>query len=114
MRTQGYAVCRGEMIIGSWGVAAPIFGSVGQPVAVLCLWGPTTVAGANGSTRSAGSPAGRRRTSAERGHGEVAVLVRSGRGQLAQVGRSGNPARPVASVFTASTWCSWISLVSKP
>ncbi len=39
-RAQGYAVCKGEMITGSWGVSAPIFGSVGQPVAVLCLWGP--------------------------------------------------------------------------
>jgi DNA-binding IclR family transcriptional regulator len=40
VRAQGYAVCKGEMISGSWGVSAPIFGSLGRPVAVLCLWGP--------------------------------------------------------------------------
>jgi len=31
-----------------------------------------------------------------------------------QVGRSGIPLTPAAVVFVASTWCSWISLVSKP
>ena len=87
----------------------------------------TTVAAPTGSTRSAGSPAGRRRTSAARGHVSgrprrsprgwrlhPAPDLMDGSCQLAQVGRSGNPARPVASVLTASTWCSWISLVSKP
>ena len=31
-----------------------------------------------------------------------------------QVGRSGNPSSPWSSVLAASTWCSWISLRSKP
>ncbi|CCH78501.1 Repressor of aceBA operon [Nostocoides japonicum T1-X7] len=41
IRTRGYALYRGELENDdSWGVAAPIFGSLGQPLAVLCLWGP--------------------------------------------------------------------------
>lgn len=40
IRAQGYAVCRGELEEGSWGVAAPVLGIHGEPVAVLCLWGP--------------------------------------------------------------------------
>ncbi len=39
-RLQGYAVCRGELEEGSWGVASPVIGAHGEPVAVLCLWGP--------------------------------------------------------------------------
>lgn len=39
-RRLGYAICRGEFENGSWGVAAPIFDAFGEPVAVLCLWGP--------------------------------------------------------------------------
>lgn len=39
-RARGYAICRGELEEGSWGVAAPVFGDHGEPVAVLCLWGP--------------------------------------------------------------------------
>ena len=34
--------------------------------------------------------------------------------QESQVGRSGKPLRPSSSVRPASTWCSWISLRSKP
>jgi DNA-binding IclR family transcriptional regulator len=40
IREQGYAVCRGEHEEGSWGVAAPVLGIHGEPVAVLSLWGP--------------------------------------------------------------------------
>ncbi|WP_048555387.1 IclR family transcriptional regulator, partial [Nostocoides japonicum] len=40
-RGRGYAVCRGELEEGSWGVAAPIVAPTdGGVVAVLCLWGP--------------------------------------------------------------------------
>jgi len=31
VRTQGFAVCRDEMVNGSWGVSAPIFGSSASP-----------------------------------------------------------------------------------
>lgn len=40
IREQGYAVCRGELEAGSWGVAATILGVHDEPVAVVCLWGP--------------------------------------------------------------------------
>jgi IclR family transcriptional regulator, acetate operon repressor len=40
VRAQGFAVCRGELEEGSWGVAAPVLGIKEQPVAILCLWGP--------------------------------------------------------------------------
>lgn len=40
IRAQGYAVCRGELEEGSWGVAAPVLGVREEPVAVVCLWGP--------------------------------------------------------------------------
>jgi DNA-binding IclR family transcriptional regulator len=40
IRSTGYAVCRGEFERGSWGVAAPVTGSAGQVVALVCLWGP--------------------------------------------------------------------------
>jgi DNA-binding IclR family transcriptional regulator len=40
IRAQGYAVCRGELEEGSWGVAAPVLGKREEPVAVVCLWGP--------------------------------------------------------------------------
>jgi IclR family acetate operon transcriptional repressor len=40
IRAQGYAVCRGELEEGSWGVAAPVLGMREEPVAVVCLWGP--------------------------------------------------------------------------
>jgi IclR family acetate operon transcriptional repressor len=40
IRSQGYAVCAGELQPGSWGVAAPVHGDDGATVAVLCLWGP--------------------------------------------------------------------------
>ncbi|MGC4111530.1 MAG: IclR family transcriptional regulator [Nocardioides sp.] len=40
IRAQGYAVCRGELEDGSWGVAAPVLGVRDEPVAVICLWGP--------------------------------------------------------------------------
>jgi DNA-binding IclR family transcriptional regulator len=39
IRAQGYAVCRGELEEGSWGVAAPVLGTRDEPVAVVCLWG---------------------------------------------------------------------------
>ena len=39
-RRRGYAVCRGELEDGAWGVAAPVLGAHRRPVAVLCLWGP--------------------------------------------------------------------------
>ena len=39
-RRRGYTFCRGEQVDGSWGVAAPVFGPHGRPIAVLCLWGP--------------------------------------------------------------------------
>ncbi|HEX3932821.1 MAG TPA: IclR family transcriptional regulator [Nocardioides sp.] len=40
IRAQGYAVCRGELEDGSWGVAAAVLGVREEPVAVVCLWGP--------------------------------------------------------------------------
>lgn len=40
VRGKGFAVCQGEFELGSWGVAAPVLGSRGVPVAALCLWGP--------------------------------------------------------------------------
>ncbi len=40
IRAQGYAVCRGELEEGSWGVASPVLGIREEPVAVVCLWGP--------------------------------------------------------------------------
>jgi IclR family acetate operon transcriptional repressor len=40
IRSTGYAVCRGEFEPGSWGVAAPVLGTAGQAVALVCLWGP--------------------------------------------------------------------------
>jgi IclR family transcriptional regulator, acetate operon repressor len=40
VRAQGFAVCRGELEVGSWGVAAPVLGVKDQPIAVVCLWGP--------------------------------------------------------------------------
>jgi DNA-binding IclR family transcriptional regulator len=40
IRSRGYAISRGEIEEGSWGVAAPIFGAEGEPVAALSLWGP--------------------------------------------------------------------------
>jgi DNA-binding IclR family transcriptional regulator len=40
IRAQGYAVCRGELQQGSWGVAATLLGVHQEPVAVVCLWGP--------------------------------------------------------------------------
>jgi len=40
IRAQGYAVCRGELETGSWGVAAALLGIRQEPVAVVCLWGP--------------------------------------------------------------------------
>jgi IclR family transcriptional regulator, acetate operon repressor len=39
IRAQGYAVCRGELEQGSWGVAATLLGVREEPVAVVCLWG---------------------------------------------------------------------------
>ena len=89
---------------------------------MICLWGPDHRGGGD-RFDALGRLARRAAQDLSRAwHGEVAVLgahpeagdmhpapdVNGGRGQLAQVGRSGNPARPVASVFTASTWCSWI------
>lgn len=43
IRAQGYAIHSGRYQGASgsaWGVAAPIIGGLGEPVAVLCLWGP--------------------------------------------------------------------------
>jgi DNA-binding IclR family transcriptional regulator len=40
IRDQGYAVCRGELEVGSWGVAAPVLDTREEPVALVCLWGP--------------------------------------------------------------------------
>jgi IclR family transcriptional regulator, acetate operon repressor len=43
IRAQGYAIHSGRYQGASesaWGVAAPIIGALGEPVAVLCLWGP--------------------------------------------------------------------------
>jgi len=40
VRARGYAVCRGELEEGLWGVAAPLVGVDGEAVAVVCLWGP--------------------------------------------------------------------------
>jgi IclR family acetate operon transcriptional repressor len=43
IRAQGYATHSGSYggtTGSSWGVAAPVMGAVGEPVAVLCLWGP--------------------------------------------------------------------------
>jgi IclR family acetate operon transcriptional repressor len=39
VRSRGYAVCRGELEIDSWGVAAPVHRR-GRLVAAVCLWGP--------------------------------------------------------------------------
>jgi IclR family acetate operon transcriptional repressor len=39
VRSRGYAVCRGELEIDSWGVAAPVLRR-GRLVAAVCLWGP--------------------------------------------------------------------------
>jgi IclR family transcriptional regulator, acetate operon repressor len=39
IRAQGYAVCRGELETGSWGVAAALLGVREEPVAVVCFWG---------------------------------------------------------------------------
>lgn len=40
VRAQGYAVCRGELEEGQWGVAAALLGFHDEPVAVVCFWGP--------------------------------------------------------------------------
>jgi DNA-binding IclR family transcriptional regulator len=40
IREHGYAVCRGELEVGSWGVAAPVLDTREEPVALVCLWGP--------------------------------------------------------------------------
>lgn len=40
VRWKGFAVCQGEFEVGSWGVAAPVLGVHGEPVAAVCLWGP--------------------------------------------------------------------------
>jgi IclR family acetate operon transcriptional repressor len=40
IRASGYAVCRGELELGSWGVAAPVPNPRGEVIAFLCLWGP--------------------------------------------------------------------------
>jgi IclR family acetate operon transcriptional repressor len=40
IRSRGYAICRGELEDGSWGVSAPVLGPDGSPVALICLWGP--------------------------------------------------------------------------
>jgi DNA-binding IclR family transcriptional regulator len=40
VRGRGFAVCQGEFEHGSWGVAAPVLGIRGEPLAALCLWGP--------------------------------------------------------------------------
>jgi IclR family acetate operon transcriptional repressor len=40
IRSRGYAICRGELEEGAWGVAAPVLGPAGTPIATLCLWGP--------------------------------------------------------------------------
>jgi IclR family acetate operon transcriptional repressor len=40
VRWRGFAVCQGELEKGSWGVAAPVLGVHGEPVAAVCLWGP--------------------------------------------------------------------------
>lgn len=40
IRRDGYAVCRGEYLDNEWGVAAPVLGAGGRPIAVLALWGP--------------------------------------------------------------------------
>ncbi len=39
-RERGYAVCRGEFENTAWGVSAPVLDAVGQPVAVVSIWGP--------------------------------------------------------------------------
>lgn len=40
VRAQGFALCQGELAEGQWGVAAPVLGTHGEPLAVVCLWGP--------------------------------------------------------------------------
>jgi IclR family acetate operon transcriptional repressor len=40
IRAKGFAVCQGELEEGQWGVAAPVLGTRGEPVAIVCLWGP--------------------------------------------------------------------------
>jgi DNA-binding IclR family transcriptional regulator len=41
IRSQGYAVCRGEFETSAWGVSAPVLDLGGRPVAVVSLWGPS-------------------------------------------------------------------------
>jgi len=40
-RDRGYAVCRGEFESTAWGVSAPVLDLVGNPVAVVSVWGPS-------------------------------------------------------------------------
>ena len=87
VRAQGYAVCKGEMIIGSWGVAAPIFGVPRRARRRPLPLGP-------GPPRRP-RPVRRARPARPPGGAGPQPRVATVRRQLAQVGRSGKPAAPV-------------------
>ena len=44
-RERGFGSCRGEREADSWGVAAPVIGAGGRPIAVVGVWGPSARVG---------------------------------------------------------------------
>ena len=40
-RERGFGACQGEREPDSWGVAAPVIGAGGRPIAVVSVWGPS-------------------------------------------------------------------------
>lgn len=45
VRSQGYAVCRGELEGNLYGVSAPVLDDRGHPLAVVSIWGPRSRVG---------------------------------------------------------------------
>lgn len=39
IRNSGISISRGEWLEDVWGIAAPVFGATGKPIAAICLWG---------------------------------------------------------------------------
>jgi DNA-binding IclR family transcriptional regulator len=42
VRSRGYALCRGEFDLDSWGVSAPLLGADQSLIGVLSCWGPAS------------------------------------------------------------------------